>query len=237
MDVVTPDQQLARIAALIADPARARMLCCLLDGRARTATELAAIADISASTTSVHLARFTEQGWLRMLPQGRHRYFQLDRPDVAQALESLLRLAAQDLPPFQASTPQRLRLARRCYDHLAGEIAVAVHDACFAQHHLIRKEEGQEDYQLTPGGEQLFARMGIETASLRSKRRRFACACMDWSERRSHLAGALGAALLNHAMQQRWLEADLDSRALQLTSVGKRQFQAFFGIAIGLPPS
>lgn len=230
MDVATPDNQLARIAALIADPARARMLCCLLDGRARTATELAAIADISASTTSVHLAKLSAQGWLRMLPQGRHRYFQLDQTDVAQALESLLWLAAKDTPKFQPSTPMRLRVARRCYDHLAGEIAVAVHDACFAQQWLTRDTREGADYQLTPAGEQLFARMGIETASLRGKRRRFACACMDWSERRSHLAGALGAALLAHAVQHRWLEADLDSRALQLTPVGKRQFQAFFGI-------
>src|SRR5215831_6627689 len=128
MNVETPDSALARIAAAIAEPARARMLGQLLDGHARTSTELAAIAEVTPSTASVHLARLREQRLVRVSAQGKHRYYSLEGPGVASALEALLVVAGGPRSPFVPSTPPRLRAARTCYDHMAGDVAVALHD-------------------------------------------------------------------------------------------------------------
>ena len=222
------DINLSAVAGAIADPARARMLCGLLDGRARTATELAAAADIGASTASSHFQRLREQGLVEMAVQGKHRYFRLASAEVGRALEALLVVAGADRAPFKPTTPSLLRDARTCYDHMAGTLAVRIHDAMLARCWLL--PDGR-DYALTPLGEASLAQVGVDVAQARLRRRRFACACLDWSERRSHLGGALGAALLDALLARGWVSKDLDSRALRVTSKGERQFPAFFGPA------
>lgn len=224
------DTGLARIAAAIAEPTRARMLCCLLDGRARTSTELAALAGVGAPTASVHLAKLKEQALVSVLAQGKHRYYQLASAEVAAALESLLRLAGLPRPQFTPNTPDRLRRARTCYDHLAGEIAVGVHDYLLRQDWLLPAAAGS--YELSASGEAALEQLGLDVAAARSKRRRFACSCLDWSERRAHLGGALGAALLELMLRRAWLERELDSRALSVTRAGRTQLEKLFAVTV-----
>ncbi|PMR75396.1 transcriptional regulator [Billgrantia endophytica] len=229
MDAEAVDLRLSGTAAAVADPARARMLCSLLDGRARTATELAALADIGASTASGHFARLREQGWVEVTAQGRHRYYRLANKEVATALEALLRVAGASLATFEPSTPLGLRHARTCYDHMAGEVAVILHDALVQSGWLLL--EGT-DYLLTEKGEEGFVRLGVDLLETRKKRRRFAYPCLDWSERRPHLGGALAAALLTLMNEKGWLVKSLDSRALQLTAKGAARFNTHFGAEV-----
>ena len=224
---------LADLAAAIADRGRARMLLALLDGRAHTATELASIAEVAASTASSHLHKLLSQGLVRSQPQGRHRYFALRDASVAEALERLLRLAGSasaktSAPPV--STPQPLRFARSCYDHCAGALAVSLHDRML-ERHWLREEAGQ--YRLSRAGTEGFAALDIDGVALASARRRFAYACLDWSERRPHLAGALGAALLQRLLDKQWLRRDLDSRLLRLTTRGRTQLARHFELDAG----
>ena len=223
----TADANVAAIAAAIAEPARARMLLALLDGRARTGTELAALADIGAPTASVHLARLRAQGLVDAVAQGKHRYYRLHGADVALALEALAVVAGAPRQAFVPSTPPRLRFARSCYDHLAGSLAIDLHDRLLRLGWLSARDDA---YDVTRSGAAEFERLGIDAAALRGQRRRFAFACLDWSERRAHLGGALGAALLRVALARQWLSADLDSRALSLTREGRREMTARFGI-------
>lgn len=224
--VPSADMGLAQLAGAIAEPARARMLCSLLDGHARTATELATLAEVGASTASAHLSRLREDGLLSMLAQGKHRYYRLASTEVGQALEALLVVAGVAATPFTPTTPDRLRHARTCYDHMAGSVAVTLHDQLRAQGWLL--DDGG-DYRLSEAGAAGMAAVGIDVPQLQRQRRRFACACLDWSERRAHLGGALGAALLQLALRQRWAERELDSRALRLTPAGERRLLAAFG--------
>ncbi|MCC7646041.1 MULTISPECIES: helix-turn-helix transcriptional regulator [unclassified Janthinobacterium] len=220
------DMGLAQLAGAIAEPARARMLCSLLDGHARTATELSTLAEVGASTASAHLSRLRDDGLLSMVAQGKHRYYRLASTEVARALEALLVVAGVPATPFTPSTPDRLRHARTCYDHMAGTVAVAMHDQLHAQGWLL--DDGGE-YRLSEAGAAGMAALGIDVPQLLQQRRRFACACLDWSERRAHLGGALGAALLQLALRRRWAERELDSRALRLTPAGERRLLAALG--------
>lgn len=229
MNAEDTDHGLSRLAVAIAEPARARMLCCLMDGRAKTATELALVAGVGAPTASVHLARLKEQGLISVLAQGKHRYFQLAGAEVAAALEALLQLANVPQPRFKPTTPNRLRHARTCYDHMAGEVAVALHDALLQQGWLAPSLADAGAYELSAAGAVALEQLGLDVAAIRKSRRRFACACLDWSERKPHLGGALGAALLSMMLQRAWVERDFDSRALSLTRTGKAQFQRQFG--------
>lgn len=215
------DDRMARIAAAIGEPVRARMLCCLMDGHARTATELAAVGGIGASTASTHLAKLKEQLLVDAFAQGKHRYYRLSGPDVAHALEALLLIAGTPRPTFTPSTPSSLRTARTCYDHMAGELAVALHDHLLSQQWLVTSSDG---YELSPEGETKLQSWGLDTEACHQSRRRFACPCMDWSERRPHLAGALGAALLKLALQQKWVQQDLDARSLRVMTKGRTAF-------------
>lgn len=223
----TADMGLAQLAGAIAEPARARMLCSLLDGHARTATELATLAEVGASTASAHLARLREDGLLSMLAQGKHRYYRLANAEVGRALEALLVVAGVAATPFTPTTPDRLRHARTCYDHMAGSVAVTLHDQLHAQGWLL-DDGGEGEYCLSEAGTAGMATLGIDVPQLQRQRRRFACACLDWSERRAHLGGALGAAILQLALRQRWAERELDSRALRLTPAGERRLLAAF---------
>ena len=223
MDV---DNSAASIAAAIGEPARARMLYCLMDNHARTSTELAVVAGVSPSTASVHLNRLKDERLVKVLVQGKHRYYSLDGPNVASVLEGLSVLTGAPRTRFVPNTPDRLRGARTCYDHLAGSIGVGLHDG------LMRKQWLSEDYELTPAGASGFQALGVDVEEARSSRRRFAFGCLDWSERRSHLGGALGAALLRVALKRKWVERELDSRALLVTNVGRREIQSRFGVGI-----
>ncbi|HSN18111.1 MAG TPA: metalloregulator ArsR/SmtB family transcription factor [Gammaproteobacteria bacterium] len=218
----------SHIAAAIAEPARTRMLYCLMDGHARTGTELAAVAEVSASTASAHLARLASQKLVKVLTQGRYRYYSLEGPEVAAALEALTVLAGTPHPSYEPSTPPRLRTARTCYDHMAGALAVAWLQRLLQLGWL--GERGRQ-YEVTSTGERAFAALGLDLDAVRAERRRFACACLDWSERKPHVAGALGAALLKLAHKRRWVTRDLDSRALRLTATGRRELSARFGLA------
>lgn len=224
------DTRLAAVAGAIAEPARARMLCCLMDGHARTSTELAVVAEVSPSTASVHLARLKDQQLVNVLAQGRHRYYTLAGGDVAAALEALLRVAGLPRPAFVPNTPDRLRKARTCYDHMAGTVAVGLHDYMAQHGWLVHVAEG--GYHLSAAGTSGMEALGLEVEPVLNARRRFACACLDWSERKPHLGGALGAALLDLMVRKRWVERDLDSRALGITADGKRQFRRTFGLDV-----
>ena len=228
MDAPSADTHLARLAGAIAEPARARMLCCLLDGHARTATELAAVGEVAASTASAHLARLKEQRLVESVAQGKHRYFRLAGSEVAAVLEGLLVVAGARRSEFQPSTPSRLRAARTCYDHMAGAAGVALHDRLHAQGWL--QAEG-DAYELTAEGALALESLGIDIESARGSRRRFACACLDWSERRPHLGGALGAACLQLSLRRGWVRQALDGRALTLTPRAQREMPELFGLA------
>lgn len=224
------DTRLAGVASAIAEPARARMLCCLMDGHARTSTELAMVAEISPSTASVHLAKLKEQQLVHVLAQGKHRYYTLAGIDVAAALEALMRVAGLPQPLFVATTPDRLRKARTCYDHMAGTVAVGVHDYMAQHSWLIPVAQDGSGYQLSAEGVAALERLGLDVEKVRKARRRFACACLDWSERRPHLGGALGAELLVLLIGKGWIERDLDSRALGITDQGKHHFKRVFDL-------
>jgi DNA-binding transcriptional ArsR family regulator len=224
------DAAVAAIAAAIGEPARARMLFCLMDGHARTSTELAMVAGVSPSTASVHLHRLKTERLVRLVVQGKHRYYSLDGPGVAGAMEGLSVLAGASHAGFTPSTPSRLRSARTCYDHVAGALGVSMNDRFQALGWLAAEPGDGNAYNLTPEGAKAFQALGIDIAALCGLRRRFACACLDWSERRPHLGGALGAAVCKVALKRKWVTQELDSRALAVTSLGRRELRARFGV-------
>lgn len=230
MDVSDPDMGLSQVAGAIAEPARTRMLCALMDGHARTSTELAVIAQVGASTASAHMARLKEDGLLRLHVQGRHRYYSLANTQVAAAIEALMVISPHAVPRFVTSTPDRLQFARTCYDHMAGILAVQLHDFFFTARWFEESLSGDCMYRLTAAGERGTFELGLKIDVLASRRRRFACGCLDWSMRRPHLAGALGAALLQLAIAREWLTQDLDSRALGVTPKGRKAFASHFDI-------
>lgn len=228
-----PDAAVSRIAAAIGEPARARMLYCLMDGHARTSTELSVVAEVSPSTASVHLNRLKAAHLIKVLVQGKHRFYSLQGPGVASTLEGLSVLAGGPRSKFVPSTPSRLRAARTCYDHMAGTVGVSLHDRFKALGWLSESSKGSEGaYDLTRDGVKAFEALGIDIEATRALRRRFACACLDWSERRPHVGGALGAALLKVALKRQWVVQDLDSRALGVTSLGRRELQSRFGLHV-----
>jgi DNA-binding transcriptional ArsR family regulator len=224
-------QVASEIAAAIGEPARARILYSLMDGRARTSTELAVVAEVSPSTASAHLSRLKAVDLIEVLVQGKHRYYSLQGPDVAHLLEGLSVLAGTPRDKYVPTTPSRLCAARTCYDHMAGSVAVALHDRFQALDWLATGPAiGHQAYELTPAGARAFHGLGIDVEAIRRLRRRFACACLDWSERRPHLGGALGASLLKLALTKRWVTQDLDCRALAVTSLGRREMLSRFGL-------
>jgi DNA-binding transcriptional ArsR family regulator len=227
------DDAVSRIAAAIGERARARMLYVLVDGHARTSTELAVLAEVSPSTASVHLSRLGAEKLVKLVVQGKHHYFSLNGPQVARALEGLSVLAGSANLKFVPRTPKRLRGARTCYDHIAGQLGVAWSDRILQLGWLARAPRGKDDsYEVTREGANEFERLGIDLAATRALRRRFAYPCLDWSERRPHVGGALGAALLKVALNRKWVVQDLDSRALEVTGLGRREILARLDLRI-----
>ena len=227
------DAAVSRIAAAIGERARARMLYCLMDGHARTSTELAVVADVSPSTASVHLNRLKAEHLVKVLVQGKHRFYSLEGPNVASALEGLSVLAGVSRDKFVPSTPSRLRAARTCYDHMAGTVGVLLHDRFKALGWLSDgSTDGDNAYDLTRDGEKGFESLGIDLEATRTLRRRFAYACLDWSERRPHVGGALAAGLLKVALKRKWVTQDLDSRTLGVTNLGRREMLTRFGLHV-----
>ena len=222
------DCDVASVAALIGDPGRAAMLAALLDKRGLPAGELARVARVGPATASEHLRKLVRGGLLTVETHGRHRYFRLAGPGVARALESLALVA----PPRAARSAQEaflakgIRFARTCYDHLAGQLGVLVTEALLARRALTLDERG-----LLPGIEAaaVFGALGVDVAEVteraRRSRRPIARACLDWSERQYHLAGALGGALVDSLIERKWVERVPSSRALRVTSAGRRAFQ------------
>ncbi len=232
MDSQSNDTAVSRVAGAIAEPARTKMLCSLMDGHARTSTELAVIADVSASTASAHLARLKEDGLIKLNTQGRHRYFSLADAHVAQAIEALMVISRNAQTQFVSTAPSRLQLARTCYDHMAGSLAVQLHDYFIDAGWLSMPVAGDGTYQLTAEGEKAMTGLGVEIETVRAQRRRFACSCLDWSMRRPHLGGALGAAVLQAVISRKWVIQNLDSRALALTPKGRKELYGRFGITV-----
>jgi DNA-binding transcriptional ArsR family regulator len=224
------DRRAADIAAAIGEPARAKILYCLMGNRARTSTELAMIAGVSPSTASTHLARLVDAGLIRVLVQGRHRYYNVQDPAVADVLEALSVLAgARD--SFVPTTPVRLRAARTCYDHIAGTLGVSLHHRFIALGWLSGDETGGDDsLVVTTRGLEGFTALGIDVETTRRLRRRFAFGCLDWSERRTHVGGALGAALLALALERKWVVQHRDDRSLRVTPAGERAMLAPLGV-------
>src|SRR3954471_5006566 len=217
--------RIASIAALIGDPGRANMVTALMDGRALTASELGGAAGVTLQTASGHLSRLVESGLLAVRRQGRHRYFRLSGPDVAEALEALMGLA-QRTGAVRVRTGPRdaaLREARICYDHLAGERGVALLEAL----RRGRLVEGEQDLRLSESGRAFFLRLGVVLAGLEGARGPVCRLCLDWSERRAHLGGALGAALLDLMAARDWVRRD-EGRVLRFSPAGQRAFEAAF---------
>lgn len=228
------EKAVARIAGAIGEPARARMLFCLMDGHARTSTELAVVADVATSTASAHLNRLKSERLVKVITQGKHRFYSLHGPKVARVLEGLSLLADQPRGKFVPNTPEKLRAGRVCYDHMAGYLGVMLHDRFKELNwlHLTTNDAADDAYELKVEGEKALGALNVEVEEIRKSRRRFAYACLDWSERRPHIGGALGSALLHTAMKRNWVTKDLDSRVIRITSIGRREMRARFGLEV-----
>ncbi|MER9439587.1 winged helix-turn-helix domain-containing protein [Mesorhizobium sp. M7A.F.Ca.US.010.02.1.1] len=216
---------IARIASLVGDPARANMLNALMGGTALTASELALEAGVSLPTASSHLGKLMEGGLLTVASQGRHRYYGLAGPQVAGMIEAITGVAEAVGPKRVRPGPRdgAMRVARVCYDHLAGEQAVAMLDRLVAKNVLVRDEQ---EIRLGPSAASHFAAIGIDVYT---KPRRPVCrACLDWSVRRSHLAGTLGAAILDKILAEKWARREKDSRAVIFSPPGKQAFERAF---------
>jgi DNA-binding transcriptional ArsR family regulator len=219
---------IASLAALLGDPARAAMLTALMGGQALTAGELAAEAGIAPQTASAHLARLAEAGLVVREVQGRHRYARLAGPEVAEALEGLMGLAARTgrLRARPGPRDEAMRRARVCYDHLAGSLGVRLHDVLVGSGAVVAAPEG---LALTPLGCAWLVAQGVDVGALEARRRPLCRACLDWSERRHHLAGSVGATLLDLVLARGWATRDPQSRALLFCAMGLARFEALVG--------
>jgi DNA-binding transcriptional ArsR family regulator len=232
---MTSHGQFAEIAALAGDPARAGMLHALLGGRALTATELASVAGVTPQTASGHLTRLTAVDLVSVMKQGRHRYYQLASPAVARMMEAIMEVASNQPSRRRLTVGPRdaaLRAARICYDHLAGRLGVALADALVAGGHAELTKEGG---LVTDSGLQLLNRIGVDAAAMlspngRRSRRALCRPCLDWSERRIHLGGALGAAICRLSFDQGWIRRADGSRAVTITPSGHQAFREHFGV-------
>lgn len=218
---------IALLGAMIGDPARANMLIALMSGKALTATELASEAGITVQTASSHLSKLEGAGLLQQRKQGRHRYFTLADEDVAEVLESLMGLAARRGLMRTRTGPKdpALRHARVCYNHLAGDLGVQLFDSLQQRDLLVGSES---DFTLTDAGRAFLDEMGIDVSALERERRPVCKSCLDWSERRTHMAGALGTAMLTRFMELGWADRVPKSRVISFSAKGQKAFEKHF---------
>jgi DNA-binding transcriptional ArsR family regulator len=222
---------IAEIGALMGVPARANMIAALMAGRALTATELAHVAGVSRQTASGHLEKLTQARVLTVEKYGRHRYYRLTSRQVGQMVEAVM-VVARDSPPRHrpsSKLDEALRRARTCYDHLAGRLGVALADALMARRHIVMGDDGG---QVTGSGTQFLNGFGIDLAAAERRRRIFCRPCLDWSERRPHLAGSLGAALAARCFELGWIEREWEGRAVAITDTGQVGFADRFGVKL-----
>ncbi|GAB6262433.1 ArsR/SmtB family transcription factor [Photobacterium sp. R1] len=212
---------MAALAAAMSDASRMKILCALMDGKAWTATELSVIADIAPSTTSAHLSRLLKANLVVCLAQGRHRYFRLYSSNVAALLENMMGITFQVSSPSRTKVPKELLRARTCYDHLAGEIAVKLYDSLVRNNWM--DSEGKE---LTVQGQEKLLQLGINIDA--KTRRKKCCPCLDWSERKFHVGGHLGASLLSFFESNDWIERVPGYREVAITSKGKKELHRHF---------
>ncbi|GAB2875236.1 winged helix-turn-helix domain-containing protein [Microbulbifer echini] len=227
--LMEPDISL--VAGLIGDKTRSKMLMALMSGKALTATELACEADISAQTASTHLSKLTEGSLLVVRKQGRHKYFQLRDHEVAEILEKLLNISSTQARRSIDTGPANpdLRKARICYDHLAGSFGVALYDSLMAEGIIIEEFQSAE---LTEKGKKFFSKLGVDIEELRKTRRPLCKSCLDWSERRNHLAGSLGQWILEDAFSKKWAQRRLDSRVIDFSNSGLKKFLHNYRVSI-----
>ncbi|MGH7122894.1 MAG: ArsR/SmtB family transcription factor [Stellaceae bacterium] len=223
---------IARVGALMGDPSRASMLMALMSGEALTATELAFRAGIALPTASGHLAQLVDGGLLGVAKQGRHRYYRLAGPAVAHAVETMSELAIEVFPSPRRVMPEDapLRRARTCYDHLAGRLGVALADG-LVRRHVLRRTDGELALVRRGSGEALLNDWGIDIRGLEDLRRPMVRTCIDWTERRPHLAGALGAAIVDRFLETGWIRRRRDDRAVSVTPLGQRRLREELGVA------
>jgi DNA-binding transcriptional ArsR family regulator len=222
----------AEIGALIADPSRVEMLARLLDGEPHSAGDLARAAGVSPQAASAHLTKLTRGGLVRVTRSGRSRLFELDRPEVGHMLESVGAATRLSASRAAAASTDPIRVARTCYDHLAGQLAVLVTRAWIGRGVVARRGT---DLELTSSGAHWFASIGIDTMTLRRQRRMFVRGCLDWTEREPHVGGALGAAWLRYCVGEGWIRRIGQTRAVRVSDVGRRALGALLGVEVPLP--
>ncbi len=225
------DVRMAEVAALIGDPARANILAALMGGRALTAGELVHAAGVTPQTTSGHLGKLTDGRLIACVKQGRHRYYRIATPRVAEMLEGIM-LVVADAPPRhrpQSKLDDAMRIARTCYDHFAGRLGVGLTEALCRRGHLTLADDGGE---VTDNGVAFFQEFGIDLAAARRRHRIFCRPCLDWTERRPHLGGSVGAVLARRCFDLGWIERMPDSRALLITPKGRRGLGDTFGLSL-----
>jgi DNA-binding transcriptional ArsR family regulator len=221
-------QNISNTASLISDPSRAAILSVLLDGRFHTASELSLLIGVKPQTTSYHLSKLIEQNMIVVESQGRHRYFGIHNQEIARTIESILVLS----PPVkikslrQSREDEAMRYARTCYDHIAGFVGVQIADS------FIRKGYLDSDFSLTTEGKKFLEELQVDLKEIKKKRRSFCHQCLDWSERRHHIAGALGLVLLEKFIELEWVVRLPQTRALSVTKKGKEAIQNLCGIEI-----
>ena len=225
------DNEIGFISSLIGDPVRLKIMWALMDGRAFTATELAMSADTSPQNVSMHLAKLVQGEFLTVESQGRHRYYRFARVEVAAAIEALAGLGppGKRMKAVEDPAAVPVKYCRTCYDHLAGKIGVLVTEGLLRQRMI---EPDGADYGVTGKGKKIFSDLGIDVAALQKQRRIFARPCLDWSERRHHLSGSLGAALLEKMLSLDWLRKTRSSRALVVTAGGSKELAQRFGVNV-----
>jgi DNA-binding transcriptional ArsR family regulator len=225
--IAGPD--LAAAAGLIGEPARAAMMSALLSGEAYPAVTLAAHAGVSPQTASVHLAKLSDAGLIKVARNGRYRFYRLGGPKIADALEALAAISPEHaiMSLHQSDSAAALKLARMCYDHLAGWVGVGITEALAGQAYIVPRGR---DFRITKSGSLWLIDFGIDPESLSESRRKLATQCLDWSERRPHIGGALGAAIADHMMKLGWFARTRSNRSLKITEDGQRSLLRHFGI-------
>ncbi|HEY4327163.1 MAG TPA: winged helix-turn-helix domain-containing protein [Mucilaginibacter sp.] len=224
------ENQFSQIASLIGDPARAKILWALLDGRAYTATELAIYADTTPQNISMHLSKLVNADLLSVESQGRHRYYNYSRADVPYAIEAMANLIPSgNFAIHRAAADKPVKYCRTCYDHLAGKVGVLLTDGLLKQEFIYKCDD---NFDISTEGEAWFKSFGIDIEVLKKQKRSLARPCLDWSERKHHLAGSLGAALLNQMIAEGWVRREKDSRTMIVTRKGEQAFLDYFKIDI-----